>query len=309
MKAFVVLNPAAGKKTHETVRETLANRFWASDIQYEVYETIKAESVAAIVHARLREGFDLVVAAGGDGTVSDVIDGLMGYPKPLGIIPTGTGNLIARELGIPQDVDGAVLVIAAAPRSRTIDAMTIGGRVFLLNASVGISASVIASTTRKNKHRFGRVAYLGAAVQKLFTLKPRHLVVTVDGLAHEYRAVETAVMNCGMLAKTLYPKGPEITIDDGHLDVWILGPKTIRDYPRYIRGVIAGRPLDLARFIIAERSVSIRSHVPLPVQADGDIIGTTPVVVELLRGAVTVLVPEVPAPVWEVEPDREIAMA
>ena len=308
MKAFVVLNPAAGKQTHQTVREALANRFGPSHIQYEVYETIKAERVAEIVHTRLRDGFDLVVAAGGDGTVSDVIDGLMRDPKPLGIIPTGTGNLIARELGIPQDVDGAVALIASAPRSRMIDAMKIGGRVFILNASVGISASVIGSTTRKNKHRFGRVAYLGAAVRNLFTLKSRCLVVTVDGLAHEYRAVEAAIMNCGMLAKTLYSKGPEISIDDGHLDVWILGPKTIRDYPRYIRGVMAGRPVDLARFINAERSVSIRSNVPLPVQADGDIIGATPVVVELLRGAVTVLVPEAPTIVPGVDPDREIGI-
>jgi YegS/Rv2252/BmrU family lipid kinase len=309
MKAFVILNPAAGKKTQDSVREALANRFGTSHIQYEVYETRETDRIAEIVRTRLHDGFDLVVAAGGDGTVSDVIDGLVQDPKPLGIIPTGTGNLIARELGIPQDVEGAIAVIASAPRSRTIDAMRISGRVFVLNASVGISASVIGHTTSKNKHRFGRVAYLGAAILKMFALRPRYIVVAVDGLAHEYRAVEAAIMNCGMLARALYPKGPEISIDDGHLDVWILGLRTIRDYPRYVRGVVSGRPIDLARFITAERSVSIRSTVPLPVQADGDIIGTTPVLVELLRDAVTVLVPEPPADFPALDPNGGLEMA
>ena len=310
MKAFVILNPAAGKKSHESVREALSRHFAATQIEYEVHETLKAEKPGEIVRARLRDGFDLVVAAGGDGTVSDVIDGLVGSPKPLGIIPTGTGNLIARELGIPDDINDAIEVIASAPRSRRIDAMRIGRRMFVLNASVGISAAVMGGTTRKSKNRFGRIAYIGTTVLKMFTLKPRYLVVAVDGKAHAYRAVEVAIMNCGMLAKMLYPKGPEICIDDGHLDVWILGLKTVRDYPRYIRGIMAGRPVDLfARFINAEKSVTIRSSVPLPVQADGDIIGTTPVEIELLPGAVTVLVPEEPVIVPAPGLDRDVVMA
>lgn len=309
MKAFVVLNPAAGKTAHESVREALDKRFMTSHIGYEIYETRKEEKVGEVVRARLRDGFDLAVAAGGDGTVSDVIDGLVEIPKPLGIIPTGTGNLIARELGIPEGVNDAVEVIASAPRSRKIDAMRIGKRVFVLNASVGISASVIGGTTRENKHRFGRIAYVWTTVIKLFTLKSRYLVVSVDGLSHEYRAVEAAIMNCGMLARTLYPKGPEIHIDDGHLDVWILGPKRIRDYPRYIRGIMRGRPVDLARFICAEMNVTIRSNVPIPVQADGDIIGTTPLDVRLLPGAVTVLVPKEPVPAPAIDLDRAVAIA
>jgi len=308
MKAFVVLNPAAGQNAHESVREALGSHFGAAHIQYEVHETLKADKPGEIVRARLRDGFDLAVAVGGDGTVSDVIDGLAGSAVPLGIIPTGTGNLIARELSIPLEVDDAVGLIAGAPRSRKIDAMRIGKRVFVLNVSVGISASVMSGTTGKDKKRFGRIAYLGTAIRKIFTLKSRYLGVSVDGITHEYRAIEVAIMNCGMLAKMLYPKGPEIRIDDGHLDVLVLGMRTIRDYPRYIFGIIGARPVDfLSRFIKAERCVSIRSNVPLPVQADGDIIGTTPIEVEFLPGAVAVLVPEeqviVPAP----DLDRESA--
>jgi diacylglycerol kinase (ATP) len=310
MKALIILNPAAGKTAHESVREILGRHLAASHIQYEIHETVKTERPGEFVRARLRDGFDLVVAAGGDGTVSDVIDGLVGSSKPLGILPTGTGNLIARELGIPDDLEDAVRVIAGASRSRSIDAMRIGMRVFVLNVSVGISASVIGGTTRKNKNRFGRIAYLGATILKMFTFRPRYLEVAVDGISHEYRAVEVAIMNCGMLAKMLYPKGPEIRIDDGHLDVWILGLKAIRDYPRYVREVMDGRQADpLARFVNAERSVTVRGSVSLPVQADGDIIGTTPVEVELIPGAITVLVPEKPVTVPALGRDQDSRMA
>lgn len=170
--------------------------------------------------------------------------------------------------------------------------MRIGDRVFVLNVSVGFSAAVIRGTSQGNKHRFGRIAYLAAIVSRIFTSRPRTVAVTADGAGHEYRALEVSIMNCGLLARTLYPKGPEIRIDDGRLDVFVLGVSTMREYPGFVLGVLMGRPVDfVSRYIGAERRVTIRSDVPLPVQADGDIIGTTPIDVELLPGAVTVLVP------------------
>ena len=160
---------------------------------------------------------------------------------------------------------------------------------------VGISASIIGGTTRESKSRFGRIAYVGTAILKVLSSRPRYLVVEVDGKAHPYRAVEVSVMNCGLLGKLFYPKGPDIRIDDGHLGVWILSMRTIWDYPRYLIGVVAGWTVNReAHFIRAEKTVSIRSNVPLPVQADGDIIGTTPVDVEVLPGVLTVLVSDKP---------------
>jgi len=293
MKAFVVLNPAAGQQATESVREALGTGFGAARIQYVVHETAKGDKLGEIVQGRLLEGFDVVVAAGGDGTVSDVLDGLVGSRVPLGIVPTGTGNLIARDLDIPTSAEDAVGLIAGAHRTRRIDAMRIGKRVFILNVSVGVSASVIRGTSAKYKNRFGRVAYVWSVISKLFTLKPRRLVVGVDGVAHEYHAIEVAIMNCGILSKMLYPKGPDVRMDDGHLDVLVLGLRTARDYPRYLFGLITARPGDLlSRFIKSERAITIQGDMPLTVQADGDIIGTTPVDVELLPGAVTVIVPE-----------------
>ena len=310
MKAFIVLNPASGKNAAEPISEAISRYFTSSQIDYEIYETSKEDKPGDIVRARLSDHFDLVVAAGGDGTVSAVIDGLIGTSIPLGIIPAGTGNLIAHELNIPLEIEDAVALIAGAHKSRKIDAMRIGKRVYVLNASLGISASVAGGTTRKNKSRFGRIAYFWTVILKIVTLRSRYLVVAVDGKALKYRAVEVAIFNCGILANVLYPKGPDIRIDDGHLDVWIASAKTLQDYPWYLLQMIIRRPAkNLSHFISSEKSVSIRSSVPLPVQADGDIIGTTPIEVEVLSGALTVLVAEKPVSVSDHDLDPNKVMS
>jgi diacylglycerol kinase (ATP) len=303
-RALVILNPSAAPAVREAVLQALDRYFPAARIEYTVHEPRKGDAFGEIVRARLSEGFDLVVAAGGDGTVSAVVDGLAGGAVPLGIIPTGTANLVARELNIPLVPGEAAALIAGAPRSRMMDAMRIGSRVYVLVAGIGISASVAGGTTRGNKRRFGLIAYLGAAILKMFEFKARHIEVTVDGVSQKHQAIEVAIANCGILAKMLFPKGPDIHVDDGHLDVWILDTKTLLDYPRYIFRIVTRRPASpRARFIKAERSITVRSATPLPVQADGDVIGTTPVDIEVLPGAVRVFVPEKPA----VEPGLRLA--
>ncbi|MCX6013557.1 MAG: diacylglycerol kinase family protein [Chloroflexi bacterium] len=299
MKVFIVLNPASGKNAREPILEAISRHFTGSQLDYEIYETVKGDKLGDIVRARLSDNFDLVVAAGGDGTVSAIIDGLAGSSVPLGIIPAGTGNMVARELNIPLEIEDAVALIAGAHKFRKIDAMRIGKRVYILNVSLGISASVISGTTHKNKNRFGLVAYVGAAILKIFTFRRRYLTVAVDGKTRAYRAVEVTISNCGILAKILYPKGPEI-----------LSWKTLLDYPLYMFEMITRRPTKrLSHSLNSEKSVSIRSKVPLLVQADGDMIGTTPVEVEVLAGALTVLVSETPVPVSDLDLDRNRVMS
>jgi YegS/Rv2252/BmrU family lipid kinase len=293
MKAFVIVQPGAGKgDSHDAVREALDHHFTQAGIEFEVYAKLKENDPGGVVRSRLGDGFDLVVAAGGDGTVSSVLDGLHGSTIPLGIIPTGTGNLIAREFEIPTDVDDAVALIAGTPRQLKIDAMKIGKRVYVLNAGVGINATVIAGTTGKSKRLLGRFAYFATAI-RIFKFLPRRLDVTVDGTKRRYRAVEVAISNCGILARTMYPKGPDIRSDDGHVDIWILSMESFLDYVRYLVGIAFGRRAK-AQFLIARKNIVIESHIPLRAQADGDIIGTTPLTVDVLPGAFVVLVPQPP---------------
>ena len=292
MRALIVSNPTAGRHAQGALREALARHFQKAGIVYEIVETQPAERVGERVRLRLRDGFDLVVAAGGDGTVSAVIDGLLEASVPLGIVPMGTGNLLARELDIPHEIEEAVAMLAGASRQQRIDVMRINDRSYVLNAGIGILAAVVGGTSRREKRIWGPLAYWGAAVRKTLGVKPRHILVVVDGQAQKHWAVDATVLNGGMLARIIYPNGPKIRLDDGHLDLWIMRMRTLLDYPRYLLSVFSGRPASsLAWHARAFRRVEIRCHHPMVVQADGDVIGTTPLTVDLLPGAVTVLVP------------------
>ena len=293
MKVLIILNPASGKNTIELMREAVTRQFTNSKIDFEIYESKKEDDLGDIVRARLKDGFELVVAAGGDGTVSNVINGLVGTHIPLGIIPAGTANLLAQELKVPLSIEDAIALIIGRHEFKKIDAMKIGPRVYDLNVSSGLSATVVSNTTPENKSRFGFFAYVWTTIVKLFTLKDHYFVVTVDGKTLKYRAAEIAIFNCGIIAKSLYPQGPDILVDDGRLNIWVLNAKTIQDYPWYLFQMITGRPAKhLSHFVTAEKKISIKSDVPVPVQADGDIIGTTPIEIEVLHGAIEVIVPE-----------------
>lgn len=289
MKALVILKEDAGKNGHEAAADAVEREFAAAGVDFDLVVASKKDLVDDIIRDRIGEGFDLVVVGGGDGTVSRACCGLQGTSIPLAIIPIGTGNIVARELNIPIDVDGAIKVIIESHRTVRIDAMKIGKAVYVLSAGVGINAAVIARTTRKSKHRFGRLAYV-VGVLRMLGFRPRRVEVTVDGTLHRYRAVEVAVNNCGTLARAVYPRGPEIRVDDGRLDVWVLGMESPLEYLQYLVGLILGRRKN-ALFLTARERVVISSPITMATQADGDIIGTTPLEVEVMPAALTVLVP------------------
>ena len=293
MKALVMVAPTVHEGTRDKVRAALRDRFAAAGFAHEWAETPAADAVPEFVRGRLRGGADCVVAVGGDGTVSAVAHALVDGPVPLGIVPAGTGNLVARELGIPLDVEAAVGVLAGSRNTRKLDAMRVGGHTYLLNAGVGINAEVIRRTSRLGKSLFGLSAYVGTAVWKVLQARPQRLEVTVDGATRVYEATDVLISNFGALARGLHPNGPDIRVDDGLINVCIICMKMPLEYPWYY--VLKSLRLKHADRIIhefeAKQSVTLRSDVPLAVQADGDMIGTTPVTIDVLPRALTVIVP------------------
>jgi len=291
MKALVILRE--GKGDHAAVKEALRREFKAAGIEYELLEAKKKKEAEKLVRKRRDDGFDIVIAGGGDGTVSRALSGLRGSSIPLGIIPMGTGNMVARELGIPIDVESAIKVITGEYRKKKIDAMKIGKHLYVLNAGVGINAQVIARTNKKAKRRFGRIAYVSTLAHAI-RFRPRSVEIELDGEKHRYRAVDVAVSNCSAVAKKVYPPGPEIRPDDGRVDVWVLGMETTADYARYMLGLLFGRRRK-ARYLSAKERIVINAPSPLAAQADGNIIGTTPLEVEVMPAALTILVPSASA--------------
>lgn len=296
MNVVAVIAPTISGFARMSLRETLTHHFTGEAAVCDCYEVRPGETEPEFltrVRERVNAGCDLVVAAGGDGTVAAVAHLLVGGALPLGIVPMGTGNLVARELGIPLDVESAVALLAGAHTLRRIDAMRIGGRTFLLNAGVGINAEVIDQTSRLGKSLFGRSAYVGTAVWKVLQAKPQRIEVTVDGDARVFEATDVAISNCGILAKALNPNGPDICADDGQINVGILCMKTPLEYPWYyvLRWIAPRRVNRIMNEFVARKQVSIRSDVPIVVQADGDIVGATPVDIEVLPSALAVAAP------------------
>ncbi|MEI6210689.1 MAG: diacylglycerol kinase family protein [bacterium] len=296
-KALIIINPSVGADATDRLREELDNHFPRAGIRYAIYETQPDDRTSETVHAHLRNGLDFVVAAGGDGTVAAACNGLADTRIPLGIVPLGTGNMVARELNLPGAISDAVALLAGAPRRRRIDALRINGRLFLLNASIGISAAIMGNTSRGEKQFFGPMAYIGTGIWRAPRYKPHRVRVTIDDRTRVVSALDVAVLNCGLLTHTIYPKGAEVRLDDGCLDVLILRVRGVLDFPRYFLDLILRRSATpLASYHRAKHRVIIRSTLPLAVQADGDIIGETPVTIEVLPAAITMLVPD-PSPI------------
>ena len=287
MKLLLIISDAVSVFSRDTLLQSLR----ASGMTYEVVETNAA--LDETIRKRLPEGWDCVAAAGGDGMVAAVAHTLIGTGVPLGILPLGTGNLVARELGIPLEIPEAVDLLAANPRHKPIDAMRIAGKTYLLNAGIGVNAEVIDETSRLGKSFFGRAAYVGTAVWKALQAKTHKIEITLDGATHVHNATDVLVSNCGILARALNPNGPDIRVDDGLLDICVIRVKSPLEYPWYylLRWIAPKRVNTISTETTARQRIAIRSKKPIVVQADGDVIGTTPVEIELLPLAITVCVP------------------
>ncbi len=291
-RIFVVLNPMAGSCTAADVRQAV-DRQLGEQIQTNIYETTGDEDVVALVRAELTNTPSMVVAAGGDGTISDVAEALIGTDIRLGIIPVGTANVFARELGIPLDLEAACALLGSQPNTTSVDAMKVGDQYFVLQIGIGIDSLMIRDTDRQSKRRFGRAAYLWTAFTRLIGYQPMRFTIVADGKRIRPRASQVLIANGGVLGIPPFRWGPNIRPDDGKIDVCIVSARTGLDYMGLIWHTLLGqqRRDRNVRYLTAERSIAISADQPLPIQADGEIIGETPIQIEVVPDALKVIVP------------------
>ena len=295
-KLFVIFNPASGTVPAATVHKALADHFSCEDGTCNVHQTTGAENLADLAREAARTGVAAVVAAGGDGTVSAVADGLIGSEVPLGILPLGTANVLARELGIPTDLDAACDLLAGDFAIKRVDAIQVGDRHFFTQVGVGIDALMIRDTSRESKHRFGRLAYMWTGVTSLMGYQPKEFTLTIDGQEVRARASQILIANSATLGQKPLTWGPGILLDDGQADVCVVRAGTLWHYLRLSWHVLRGRHRDDPRlhYRKARHTVVIRTRKALPVQADGEVIGETPVEATVRPGALKVAVPTDP---------------
>jgi YegS/Rv2252/BmrU family lipid kinase len=290
---FAVINPVAGQSSTQAIRQALTRQFSRNEYTIECYETTGDEHVPGIVRNAVKRGFTLVVAAGGDGTVSGVSSGLVYTQVPLGILPMGTANVLAQELEIPQNLEQAVALLNGEHRIRTIDAMRVQNRFFVQQVGIGIDALSIRDTSRRLKRIFGSAAYMWNGVRQMAGFQPRRFAIIADGAHIEQRASQVLIANGSLLGFKFLRWGPDIFLDDKHLTVCIVNARTLADYTRIGWHFVRHQQKRSRgmRYLTAERFISVSSDKPLPVQADGEIIQETPVQVRVVPQAVRVIVP------------------
>jgi diacylglycerol kinase family enzyme len=294
-KVLVIFNTRSGNAIEESEITTRLARHFAGPAWDLVVEELRdGDDVAAISRAARAPDVALVIAAGGDGTVGTVANALVQTPIPLGILPLGTGNDLARALGIPLALDDAIALLGGAHDVAEVDALKVGDRYFFANVSVGISPVMMRETTPALKQRFGLLAYVWTMLRQSNLFQIRRYILTLDGRHWRTRASEVLISSPTLLERPPYVFGPPETLSDGRLEVYLIAAQTLGDYARLVWDILRrpGQSSATLRHWTARQAVRIESAGrPRLVQADGEVIGYTPIEVELAPRALRVIRP------------------
>jgi YegS/Rv2252/BmrU family lipid kinase len=292
-QVLIVMNPAAGVVNARVLKLIIERQFHAAGWACHFHLTQKDEDLSAILTGKVITGVDLIVAAGGDGTIAAVAASLIHSTKPLGIIPTGTWNAIARHLMIPFNPLRAIAIMTGKHKIRRLDLMSIGDSYHAMNLGIGFSATMVKDTKREEKRKFGNLAYYSNLIKQVFGMQLKRYEIEADGRIFKGRATEIMVANYGMVGLNLIESSLNIHPDDGKVDVLIFKTRTILDLPVVFWHAIIQRRKRTPKYhqLSASKELTINTKPSMHVQADGELIGKTPVKVTVIPRCVRVIVP------------------
>lgn len=253
-------------------------------------ECARREELSPMVVEHRKE-IDRVVVVGGDGTLNAAAQGVLQARLPLGVIPAGTGNDLARTLGIPSGIDEAARIIAAG-KTRTIDLGCVNDHPFFNVASLGLSEELARELSSDLKRRFGKLGYALAAIKVLARARPFHADIVHDGGVVHGLTLQVAVGNGRFYGGgNIVDKGAEI--DDGYLDLYSLGFIRAWRLVLMLRSFRAGEHSAWEEVrTLRGKEFRVRTRWPRQVNADGELITKTPATFRVLRRAIEVFVPQ-----------------
>jgi YegS/Rv2252/BmrU family lipid kinase len=288
---MLVFNPNAGQADALERELTAAAAVWReAGWLVDLEPTREAGDGRRLAQQAAEQGYELVVAAGGDGTINEVINGLAGTATALAPLPLGTMNVWARELRLPLQPRLAAESLLTW-QARPIDLGRAGDRYFLLMAGIGFDAAITAGVGPQEKRRFGALAYVFRGIEHTVNLRSARARLVLDGRALRRRVLMVVVGNSqlyGGLVKITH----HASIDDGLLDICVIkGDNGLSAVRRLIAIIRRRQSRDPEIEYYRARSLQIVARPPLPVQVDGDPIGVTPMSFEVVPGALRALLP------------------
>ncbi|MFP4311116.1 MAG: diacylglycerol/lipid kinase family protein [Nitriliruptoraceae bacterium] len=294
--ALFVLNPAAGTHDPDDTESAVVDRLRNGGVEVEVRRTEGEGDARRWAQEAAGGGdVDLVVVAGGDGTVREVVSGVVagGGDVAVAIVPLGTADLLARALGVPVGDLGAAADVAVDGEGRSIDVIDVVGRgehaVVMVDA--GFDAQLVRDSDRGSKNALGPFAYVASGVQNLFDLQQVELELELDGEVRRMDGHTVLCLNIGRIGDT-FVVDETIEPDDGSLHVGVVtDPGAAGAVVTALTMATGDREKHADVVWSTCRRVRVTATPPLEVQVDGDPAGETPFELALLPGAVTVLVP------------------
>lgn len=270
----------------EQVRKKLQQQGWRVDLS----QTDGPGSGHRLASQAVAAGADMVISAGGDGTLNEIIQGLAGTNVALGVLPMGTMNVWAREAGIPLNLAGALQVLLNG-EPRRMDLGTVNGRYFLLFAGIGADAKITSIIERHFLKRLGLFSYIVAGAVVGLGPLDFHLRLRLDDRSFRTRASLIIIGNTrlygGLMTFTHQAYG-----DDGLLDMCIIRRQGVLGRLRVVLNAFRKRyPLGARVSYERFRTVTIDSPIPVPIEVDGEPIGTLPAVFRVAPQMLTVIVP------------------
>ena len=295
--AVVITNPKASRVERGAL-DRAVEYLRRGGLHLEVRPTASAGHGETLAREAVAEGARLLIAHGGDGTIMEVAAGLVGSGVPLGLLPAGTGNRLADNLGIGwAGRDATAVILAGKRRALDLGRLTTseGVRYFAVTAGCGFDAELMHRTDSAQKRELGIGAYLAAALRMGVTIPRAEVRVETDCGVLEGPAAMILVANCGGIIPLGSPMAPRIRPDDGFFDILLVDAGNLANAALVgLRLVMGEADRDEAVTMLRGTRVAVTADPPMPVQADGEPHGTTPFTAELIAGGLTVLAPPQP---------------
>jgi len=284
-KVLVILNPAARGDRARAMREKIS----ALSLQAVVRVTSAAGDARVMAREAVQEGFRTIIAAGGDGTVNEVANGVAGSGVRFGILPVGTMNVFSTELGIPQNNLRAAWDIIDAGHVRELDLPVANRSYFVQLAGIGLDAEVVRQTTPESKKSLGPVSYLLTLAQ-VAAVTPPSVIVEPDDSHH--REGSFVLVGNGRFYGGPFVLFKDARPDDGLLDVLVFKNQSHWDVVRYFQAIAFGSHAELPDVeYFQTRAMNVRSAGSVPVELDGELADALPCRFEMSPGKFPVLAP------------------